>query len=117
VSDFEDLITCVGEGWRPIIREMHAKVLEIDPNVEVLQIKEKFGGLRYYYVSKFPYQSDESNAITDLVARAEQKCEETCEVCGDCGDNRSIHGWFRTLCLKHYQEAEERRRNMFKEAE
>lgn len=117
MSDFEELIACVGEGWQPIVREMHAKVLEIDPDLKVVQIKEKFGGLRYYYHSEHPYQSDVSNAITDLVARAEQKCEETCEFCGEPGENKAPHGWFKTLCEEHRAEVEERRRNMFKETE
>jgi hypothetical protein len=104
---FEQEINHIGPGWQPIVRELHQKVLHIDPDLEVLQIKEKFGGLRYYYNSKYPYQSDESNTINDLVAEAEQKCDVTCEECGEPGENKSILGWYRTLCPSHHLEATE----------
>ncbi len=40
-------IAC-GPGWFPLIARLHTDLLELDPNYVVLQIKEKFAGLRYY---------------------------------------------------------------------
>jgi len=56
------------------------------------QVKEKFGGLRFYMTSK----NDEIHA---LVREAEQLSYEFCEECGKPGqtDNK---GWIRTLCEK-----------------
>lgn len=40
-----------GPGWLQIVLECHAKLLEIDPDYKILQIKQKFNGLRYYFSS------------------------------------------------------------------
>src|SRR5262245_30694041 len=41
-------INNVGAGWHPLVRELEAKLLEMDQSYILDQIKEKFGGLRYY---------------------------------------------------------------------
>lgn len=35
--------------WYPIIKETHDKLTELIPGYNIGQIKEKFGGLRYYF--------------------------------------------------------------------
>lgn len=37
------------DPWYPAIREAHRKLSERIPDYNIAQIKEKFGGLRYYY--------------------------------------------------------------------
>lgn len=54
------------------------------------QVKEKFGGLRFYMT----HYTDEMSA---LIREAEQKAEQTCEVCGVVGESRG-GGWIKTLC-------------------
>lgn len=61
--------------------------------VKVEQIKEKFGGLRFYY-------SGGNDTISGMVTMAESWAEHSCETCGDIGKRRS-GGWIRTLCDKH----------------
>ena len=40
----------VGEGWQPLIDELLCKLQALNvPNLQIIQIKEKFGGLRVYY--------------------------------------------------------------------
>lgn len=63
--------------------------------VIVDQIKEKFGGLRFYYSGGDGY-------VDGLVTMAEQWAEQTCEICGERGELRKL-GWMRTLCDEHYQ--------------
>lgn len=47
-------ISCT-KGWYPLITEVNAKLREIDPAYEIHQVKEKFGGLRYYFgLSELP---------------------------------------------------------------
>jgi hypothetical protein len=58
-----------------------------------MQIKEKFGGLRFYYDGGDEY-------ISGLVSMAESWAGNTCETCGEKGERRS-GGWIRTLCDKH----------------
>lgn len=63
------------------------------PQVKVAQIKEKFGGLRFYY-------DGGDGFVSGLVTMAEYWADSTCEVCGETGKQRS-GGWIKTLCDKH----------------
>jgi hypothetical protein len=63
------------------------------PHVEVQQVKEKFGGLRFYF-------SGGDERIDGMVLMAEAIAERTCEVCGKPGRPRE-GGWIRTLCDEH----------------
>ena len=111
----------IGEGWYQIIRSLCENIQSRINSVEcyrkqlilrnphnnplpepieqvvVEQIKEKFGGLRFYYQG-----GDEK--ISGMVDMAESWAVHTCEVCGSAGSNRSIGGWLTTLCDTHYNE-------------
>lgn len=70
--------------------------IDITPKLDyirVAQIKEKFGGLRFYYDGGDDY-------ISGLVTMAESWAGRTCETCGERGKQRG-GGWIRTLCDKH----------------
>ncbi len=119
----------IGAGWYQIIRSLcgniqshidhinctRQKLLEKNPYnhpipeeiepVVVDQIKEKYGGLRFYYTGG-------DNVIDGMVTMAESWAVHTCETCGNPGVNRSIQqtgqwlfrGWLTTLCDMHYNE-------------
>jgi hypothetical protein len=104
----------VGKGWYPILESLCANIQshidwqnknhEKHPVVEqvvVEQIKEKFGGLRFYYQGGDDY-------ISGLVSMAEAWADHSCEECGAPGERRS-GGWIRTLCNLHEKEYEDRR--------
>ena len=103
----------VGAGWWPIIETLCANIQShIDwrvkqgqeiAQVEVNQIKEKFGGLRFYY-------SGGDDEISGMVRMAEAWADIACEECGGIGKRRD-GGWIRTLCDKHEEEHQERKRN------
>jgi len=40
-------VSC-GEGWWPIIAKLDRDIAALAPDYEIHQVKEKFGGLRYY---------------------------------------------------------------------
>lgn len=103
---------CVGKGWWPILEAICANIQShIDwqqeqmtrfnrgegcPQVRVQQIKEKFGGLRFYYTGGDDY-------IQGLVRMAEAWAAQSCEECGRPGKARG-GGWVRTLCDEHAEE-------------
>lgn len=64
--------------------------------VVATQVKEKYGGLRFYYTGGDDY-------IMGLVAMAEMLSQVTCEQCGDRGQLYTS-GWHRTLCETHAKE-------------
>lgn len=68
-------------------------VPEACPQVVAVQVKEKFGTLRFYY-------SGGDDIVSGIVRMAESISSVTCEICGDAG-NSSSYGWIRTLCEKH----------------
>ncbi len=124
-----------GNGWESIIRDLstsinaivetmspkdtscetcgseasgHEEDHEFVPNFPVVvQVKEKFGTLRFY----MDHATPEMNA---MISKAEAKSAVTCEQCGETGSLRS-GGWMRTLCDPCDEAYLERRRNPPKE--
>lgn len=92
----------VGNGWMPILWDIHNKINRLYPDYRIVQIKEKFGGLRFY-VDGIDYwvedTKDESEAAI-IIRTAEQSSYETCEYCGDKPEPNPEHdgGWILTLC-------------------
>ena len=91
----------VDDGWFDIVWDLSSKLepliqkfIDENPNVEMhpraSQVKEKFGGLRFYMT----HTSDE---ISDLIGKAEALSYKTCENCGNPGEERS-NGWISTRC-------------------
>lgn len=80
---------------------LKAKVQEAAEQVpKVMQVKEKFGGLRFYVVGA----TDEQYSYINLV---EMMAGRVCEVCGKRGKTHR-GGWIRTLCAKHQKERQEK---------
>jgi hypothetical protein len=89
-----DEIRC-GPGWNKLLAELDVALAAIDPEYRVYQVKEKFGGLRFY-VADGPARSTE---FENLVNEAEAASFRTCEECGGAGaTGRAGYGWVRTLC-------------------
>src|SRR4030066_20745 len=65
----------------------------------IAQFKEKFGGLRFYASGL------EHDGAYKLIEEAESKSYMICEECGTSGARRTIKGWLKTLCDKHYLES------------
>jgi hypothetical protein len=77
------LFASCGNGWKEIIRNTDEKLKYIDPEYKIAQIKEKFGGLRYYFDVSFESYDDVRREIMDDVVRAaEHEASRTCELCG-----------------------------------
>lgn len=81
-----------GDGWYDIINELSEKLSYY--NVVAAQVKEKFGGLRFYLEV---YPSNKWEEILDIIGDAEIKSFETCEYCGKPG-KPTKGGWIKTLC-------------------
>lgn len=87
-------------GWYPVIIELDQALAEIDSSYEVHQVKEKLGGLRYYFGASEGVSEADQQRMLELVRAAEEKCEVTCEACGEPGVRHvTRHGWLRTLCV------------------
>lgn len=62
------------------------------------QIKEKYGGLRFYYYGA-TVDGQEDSYIMGMVKMAEALSAKTCEQCGAPGKSCG-KGWVRTICGK-----------------
>ncbi len=96
-------ITC-DKGWYKLIIDTHKKLKYIDPNYEIHQIKEKFGGLRYYYQSSYEYGSMQDQIMEAIVNAAEDVASKTCETCGVYDYKARVQTrvrkyWYKTLCI------------------
>lgn len=69
----------------------------------LVQVKEKFGDLRYY-VDRL------DDDLYPLVGLAERLCRYTCELCGSPGTKRENLRWLSVLCDHHTEIAESRNR-------
>lgn len=86
-----------GDGWYSLIyalcRNIDRLVKEGDPYPKVVQVKEKFGGLRFYIDTG-------SDAIFNIIDFAEDLSYSICEKCGSTRNVTQTKGWIITLC-KH----------------
>lgn len=86
-----------GKGWfdllRPIFEyiERYNKDEKNKEKIEVLQVKEKFGGLRFY-------TNFQTNELSKLIEEAEFKADNTCELCGSTEKVGKTLGWITTCC-------------------
>ena len=83
-----------GEGWIPLIEELIKDLKELGWDGDIQQVKEKFGGLRFYI-------NGGSNAVFARIDKAEADSYKICETCGEAGILRTDRNWVRTLCDKH----------------
>jgi len=93
---------CHGNGWYNIIDNIGSRLseLNLEDKVIAIQVKEKFGGLRFYYgVDTTDIDNSEYKKIEKIITEAEKESYKTCEVCGAKGEQRG-KAWIRTLCDK-----------------
>ena len=90
--DLKDGLESVGSGWGYLVMAAFRAKPE---DIKIVQVKEKFGGLRIYTDSH-----DEGFAKT--ISALEEASFTICEVCGQSGELRNLD-WARTLCDKDYE--------------
>lgn len=103
------------DGWYDLIDELCAIIQNWNNNkseidqITVIQIKEKFGTLRFYY-------DGGDNFIDGSVSFAERISSKICETCGNSGKLRH-DSWMVTLCDNHYDERQKRKRKQMEDYE
>lgn len=90
-------------GWDGIVERLHDKLVELVPDYEVFQTKEKFGGLRFYISPLGGDDEEVWEQVYQLINEAEAESYRTCERCGQPGETRH-EGWSRTLCERCHAE-------------
>ena len=86
----------VREGWFQLIKDLIVDLIELGWNKEICQVKEKFGGLRFYI-------NDGTDEVFDRIHKAERESYTICEVTGTPGKVRTDLPWHITLCDEQYE--------------
>ena len=88
------------DGWFDLLDALAKNIEFRAPEVyRAVQVKEKFGGLRFYLSLRDGKEVDPKDvaAINGMVSFAENFSLRICEDCGNPGSKRPS-GWIRTLC-------------------
>jgi hypothetical protein len=85
----------VGPGWYGLLKKLIEESIAAGWDRQICQVKEKFGGLRFYI-------NGASTEVHDIISKYENLSYEICEECGEPGTVRG-GGWIQTLCDKHYE--------------
>lgn len=88
-----DVLNCVGSGWHAVVTKLIDDLFELGWDGQLAQIKEKFGGLRFYIE-----QGDE--AVWTRIEQAEKECDKICDACGKPGKLTGA-GWWAVRCDEH----------------
>ncbi len=85
-------------GWHRLVVRLATSITNLTPpdaRPTCVQVKEKFGELRFYLADEAP---DEVVAAIDA---AKEESRKTCQECGRPGRIREIESWLSTLCVRH----------------
>ena len=89
------------DGWYLLLHNLCTEITQAyaeqgaEPDIEVTQIKEKYGGLRFYACAP--------PEIYDIIDKYEAISEETCERCGQPGTMRINNDWYLVRCDTCYE--------------
>lgn len=91
-----------GDGWFDLLDALALNLQAATksggaPQAVAVQVKEKFGALRFYAVGADAAQ----HAMIEV---AETMSARLCEVCGNRGELMSRRGWMMTRCPAHSEE-------------
>lgn len=90
----------VPEGWRELVCKMNKHLEAIDPEYVLHQVKEKFGGLRFYTHTP-KRRNDEHDLFWIIVSYYEQLSFQKCDKCGERGSQWIKANFVRTRCEEH----------------
>ena len=112
----------VGNGWQSLVEELCADLdaMKIE-NLRVVQIKEKFGTLRFYisthntpaeYDAFLPEHKDRLELVYKRIHLTEEQSASICEFCGKPGQLYQ-ESWWNTLCPKCHEKKHNKNENRF----
>lgn len=84
----------VNPGWQALVKKLVDDLFLLGWDGHLHQIKEKFGGLRFYI-------GGASTEIHNRIDQAEAESMATCDQCGLPGKQNTDRGWIATRCEGH----------------
>jgi hypothetical protein len=65
-----------GDAWYLTLAKLNARLEYLDPDYTIVQIKEKFGELRFYFRTSDPSKRDEMDRAARSAERAAHEAEQ-----------------------------------------
>ena len=94
-----------GDGWSQILIDLMEEISstvggpDVTPEINVVQVKEKLGGLRCYI---WDVPKKYRDTVGEAVGRAREQSAKICETCGEPGRLReSRAGYWHVACDEH----------------
>lgn len=115
-DDFPKLLgkarVSIASGWENLVRALCRNLQELPQGdqLQAVQVKEKFGQLRFY-LDTYP---GNRKRIDQIVRDAEARSKNVCEECGTTEGVRmeATRGWIKSLCdpcrIQRWQRLKER---------
>lgn len=91
-------------GWVDLVISLVDELQKIEgwKNSYITQIKDKFGGLRFYYDLPAEFDSVKATNIKNMVLDAENVSYDTCPICGSRGTiPDKMSKYMRKACAEH----------------
>jgi hypothetical protein len=87
------------KGWKDIIERAKVQLYMVDPDIEFIQIKEKWGVLEIYFNSP----ADKVDECRKIINQFRKESLTTCQHCGTRENVGHIKDrWVMTLCIHCY---------------
>lgn len=93
----EQTLGSVGIGWGKLVGALWDFCKMQNPPIDIHQVKEKFGTLRFYVGG---VTSERYDSVYTIISAVEHLSGYICEVCGEEGKLRGQR-WYYTSCNKH----------------
>ena len=96
----------INEGWKELVEEITCKIEVVNNKyspssyIRAAQVKQKFGGLRYY-ISIEEIDEQDVRYVYDMIAEAEKRSFTICEYCGSPANTSKDRTYVETLCNEH----------------
>lgn len=65
----------IDDPWRNIVWDAHNKLIQIDPDYSIIQVKPKFNRLRFYYSPSQPQFKEQMDTVIAEAEAAVDKLE------------------------------------------
>lgn len=103
-------------GWFELVDELDRHLDYVSPQYRIDQIKEKFGGLRFY-ATFVPNPDDDPDRVRvaaqlfrRLIDETERRSWDHCDLCGDPADlYQTSAGFLYTACVPHVRDENDER--------
>ena len=84
----------VEDGWNQLIHDLVEELIQSGWDKKISQVKEKFGGLRFYI-------ENGNIEFNKIISKYENLSYAICETCGKPGEIDKSKGWLKTVCEEH----------------